>query len=52
LHVRSKSLPALYCAVCTKPIAGRIVTAIGQRFHPDCFRCDKCRTELVSRHSY
>jgi hypothetical protein len=33
--------------MCTKPIAGRIVTAIGSRFHPDCFRCDKCCTELV-----
>ena len=47
VHVRSKSSPALLCAMCTKPIAGRIVTAIGSRFHPDCFRCDKCRTELV-----
>jgi hypothetical protein len=47
LHVRSKSSPALYCEVCTKPISGRIVTAIGCRFHPDCFRCNKCRTELV-----
>ena len=47
VHVRSKSSPALLCAVCTKPIAGRIVTAIGSRFHPECFRCDKCRTELV-----
>src|SRR5271170_8016803 len=48
VHVRSKSSPALLCAMCTKPIAGRIVTAIGSRFHPECFRCDKCSTELVN----
>jgi hypothetical protein len=45
--VRSKSGPTLFCAICDKPIAGRIVTAIGSRFHPECFRCTTCRTELV-----
>ena len=48
VHVRSRSSPALLCAVCNKSIAGRIVTAIGSRFHPECFRCNKCKTELVS----
>ena len=48
VHVRSRSSPALLCAVCNKSIAGRIVTAVGSRFHPECFRCDKCNTELVS----
>jgi hypothetical protein len=47
VHVRSRSSSALLCAVCNKSISGRIVTAVGARFHPDCFRCDKCRTELV-----
>jgi len=47
IHVRPKGSPALFCAVCDRPIAGRIVTAIGHRFHPNCFRCHTCRTELV-----
>jgi hypothetical protein len=47
IHVRSKGSAALLCAICSKPIAGRIVTAIGSRFHPECFRCDTCNTELV-----
>jgi hypothetical protein len=50
LQIRSKSSPALYCAICDSPISGRIVTAIGHRFHPNCFRCDVCRTELVLRY--
>ena len=48
IRVRSESASALSCAVCSKPISGRIVTAVGQRFHPECFRCDKCYTELVN----
>jgi len=47
VHVRSKSSPMLLCALCNTPIAGRIVTAVGSRFHPDCFRCTTCNTELV-----
>jgi hypothetical protein len=47
VHLRTKSSPALLCSVCSKPIAGRIVTAIGHRFHPECFRCATCSTELV-----
>jgi LIM domain len=50
IHVRSKSSAALLCSVCSKPIAGRIVTAIGSRFHPECFRCATCSTELVCHH--
>lgn len=48
IRVRSESSSALSCAVCSRPISGRIVTAVGQRFHPECFRCDKCYTELVN----
>ena len=47
VHVRTKSSPALLCSVCSRSIAGRIVTAIGHRFHPECFRCATCSTELV-----
>jgi LIM domain len=47
INVRSKSSPALHCSVCDGSISGRIVTAIGRRFHAECFRCETCNTELV-----
>ena len=34
------------CAACALPIAGRIVSASGQRFHPRCFTCHHCATPL------
>ena len=30
------------CAACALPIAGRIVSAASQRFHPACFSCFQC----------
>lgn len=30
------------CANCSLPISGRIVSAGGFRFHPECFRCHNC----------
>lgn len=30
------------CAQCALPIAGRIVSAAGSRFHPECFVCHHC----------
>lgn len=46
-QIRSKTAPALLCDSCSRPITGRTVTAVGRRFHPNCFRCDKCNIELV-----
>ncbi|KAK5120483.1 hypothetical protein LTR85_006138 [Meristemomyces frigidus] len=34
------------CAHCALPIAGRILSAAGQRFHPGCFVCHQCHTNL------
>ena len=34
------------CAACALPIAGRIVSAASQRFHPGCFNCHHCQTAL------
>lgn len=34
------------CAHCALPIAGRILSAAGQRFHPGCFVCHECTTNL------
>ncbi len=34
------------CAHCALPIAGRILSAAGERFHPNCFVCHQCHTNL------
>jgi hypothetical protein len=36
----------LSCAGCSGPIIGRIVSAMGQRWHPECFRCSACNELL------
>ena len=37
---------AIVCAGCEQPIIGRIVNAMGRRFHPACFKCDECGSLL------
>lgn len=39
-------VPTAKCESCSLPIAGRIVTAAGTRFHPECFVCFHCQTHL------
>ena len=39
-------VPAAKCESCTLPISGKIVTASGSRFHPECFVCNHCQTAL------
>ncbi|PYI24045.1 LIM domain protein [Aspergillus japonicus CBS 114.51] len=39
-------VPTAKCESCTLPIAGKIVTAAGTRFHPECFVCHHCQTPL------
>ncbi|VDN04746.1 unnamed protein product [Thelazia callipaeda] len=34
------------CATCQKPISGRCVSAMGQKFHPEHFCCFYCRKQL------
>lgn len=34
------------CQQCALPISGRIVSAAGCRFHPECFRCHHCAEHL------
>ncbi|KAH7388718.1 hypothetical protein BKA66DRAFT_527187 [Pyrenochaeta sp. MPI-SDFR-AT-0127] len=34
------------CTQCALPIAGRIVSAAGSRFHPECFTCYQCGEHL------
>ncbi|MCJ1365264.1 hypothetical protein MMC16_004385 [Acarospora aff. strigata] len=38
--------PTAQCAQCALPISGRIVSAAGQRFHPECFVCYHCSEAL------
>ena len=39
-------VPTARCESCTLPISGKIVTAAGSRFHPECFMCHHCQTPL------
>ncbi|KAH7345256.1 hypothetical protein B0J17DRAFT_537672, partial [Rhizoctonia solani] len=40
------------CAGCSGAIAGRIVSAMGSRWHPHCFKCNDCGTLLEHVSSY
>jgi len=37
------------CYVCSNIIKGRIITAMGNKFHPQCFVCTYCRKEFKDR---
>ncbi|EPS33556.1 hypothetical protein PDE_08518 [Penicillium oxalicum 114-2] len=39
-------VPTARCEACSLPISGKIVTAGGSRFHPECFTCHHCQTGL------
>ncbi|NXU69391.1 LPXN protein, partial [Horornis vulcanius] len=38
--------PAGICAACRKPIAGKVLTALGKTWHPEHFICARCGREL------
>jgi len=38
--------PNAACTTCYQHISGRIVSALGSRFHPECFRCYHCAEKL------
>ncbi|NXQ34407.1 LPXN protein, partial [Alaudala cheleensis] len=38
--------PAGICAACRKPIAGKVLTALGKTWHPEHFTCARCGREL------
>ncbi|KAF5310513.1 hypothetical protein D9619_008018 [Psilocybe cf. subviscida] len=42
----------LICGGCHGPIIGRIVSAMGQRYHPACFKCTVCSDLLEHVSSY
>ncbi|NWS63790.1 LPXN protein, partial [Chunga burmeisteri] len=41
--------PAGVCAACCKPIAGKVLTALGKTWHPEHFTCACCGQELGSQ---
>lgn len=43
---------AILCAGCHNPIIGRIVSAMKQRYHPQCFSCGTCGELLEHVSSY
>ncbi|WVR04102.1 hypothetical protein IAU60_001101 [Kwoniella sp. DSM 27419] len=43
---------AILCAGCNNPIIGRIVNAMNQRWHPQCFGCAECGELLEHVSSY
>ncbi|XP_048340503.1 leupaxin [Sphaerodactylus townsendi] len=40
------AVPKGNCASCHKPITGKVVTALGQTWHPEHFTCAHCRKEM------
>uniref|UniRef100_A0A8C4QX56 LIM domain-containing protein n=1 Tax=Eptatretus burgeri TaxID=7764 RepID=A0A8C4QX56_EPTBU len=41
-----KKLYAPICATCVQFIIGRVIKALGKNWHPECFRCQNCKTQL------
>ncbi|KAM9223683.1 leupaxin [Leptosomus discolor] len=38
--------PAAICAACCKPVASKVLTALGKAWHPEHFTCARCGQEL------
>jgi hypothetical protein len=51
-QVRKGATVGLACGGCGGPIVGRIVSAMGNRWHPECFRCCECNESLEYVSSY
>ncbi|KLT38307.1 LIM-domain-containing protein [Cutaneotrichosporon oleaginosum] len=49
---RIEPTAAILCAGCTHPIIGRIVSAMGRRWHPPCFQCGECGGALEHVSAY
>ncbi|KAF5927409.1 hypothetical protein HPG69_019009, partial [Diceros bicornis minor] len=42
------TVPKGHCASCQKPIAGKVIHALGQAWHPEHFVCTHCKEEIGS----
>ncbi|XP_007952072.1 leupaxin [Orycteropus afer afer] len=40
------TVPKGHCASCQKPIAGKVIHALGQAWHPEHFVCTHCKEEI------
>ncbi|XP_036621425.1 leupaxin isoform X2 [Trichosurus vulpecula] len=40
------TIPKGHCASCQKPIAGKVITALGKTWHPEHFVCTHCKKEI------
>merc|ERR1711963_24286 len=49
MSVDEPDMPRYYCYVCSKLIVGRCMTAMGKKFHPECFVCTYCRKEFTGK---
>lgn len=46
LPPRSAARSSTLCSQCALPISGRVLSAAGERLHPECFNCHQCSTNL------
>ncbi|XP_007068499.2 leupaxin [Chelonia mydas] len=46
------AVPKGNCASCRKPIAGKMITALGKTWHPEHFTCTQCGQEMGSSAFY
>ncbi|ELW46834.1 Leupaxin [Tupaia chinensis] len=42
------TVPKGHCTFCRKPIAGKVIHALGQSWHPEHFICTHCKEEIGS----
>merc|ERR1712227_648332 len=40
------------CWVCSKPILGQVITALGKTWHLGCFTCNQCNQELGTQNFF
>ncbi|KYR00971.1 LIM-type zinc finger-containing protein [Tieghemostelium lacteum] len=40
------------CAACSKPIYGTVVSALGNTYHQDCFKCTSCQSSFPDNEFY
>ncbi|XP_074087558.1 leupaxin isoform X3 [Macrotis lagotis] len=46
------TVPKGHCASCQKPIAGKVITALGKTWHPEHFVCTHCKKEIGSNNPF
>lgn len=52
LQPTSDKPPENPCFACGKELSGACISAMGKKFHKDCFKCSMCDEKLVSKFKY